>query len=624
MKQNERVFLSIPKEALTHLATQNLDTLVVDRLIVSTYLYFNNIEVRNNRFLKEFVISKEDKADTKHFNDFIGILKEFHTTTVFNFENLIELFEFVISPSDRVVNGAVYTPEDIRDYIINISFENEPLRNNSKIVDISCGCGGFLYSTAKQLKKRLNKPYSRIFKENIFGLDIQEYSVRRTKLLLSLLAITDGEDKREFKFNIKNGDALTFDWSEIAPQGFQYVLGNPPYVRYRNLDEETLENLKRWSVAQSGLMDLYIPFFQIGAELLAENGVLSYITMNSFFKSLNGRSLRQYFHDRSLKIIIEDFGSEQVFKSKNTYVCICSIINRTQDFISYRRLSRATLNDDIELQNVRYNDLDITQGWNLDNSKVIDEIENIGIPFGKNYKVPSGVATLRNNVYIFEPYKQDRTYYYFIKEKVEYKVERRICKSIVNSNKLSPDVDIEAHTKKIIYPYYKKPGLTPLEELDFKKKYPFAYEYLEKFKPVLLKRDKGKASEYSHWYMFGRHQSLEKIRFKMFFPKLSNKIPYCILNEDEDLLFYNGLAIVAKSIRELKIAKKILQSNIFWFYIKSTSKPYSASYYSLNSTYVKNFGIPIFTTEEEDFLIECDDMDQVNDFLDLKYGVDYR
>lgn len=395
-------------------------------------------------------------------------------------------------------------------------------------------------------------------------------------------------------------------------------------MRYRNLDDETLENLKKWSVSNSGLTDLYIPFFQIGTELLARNGVLSYITMNSFFKSLNGRSLREYFHDRSLKIIIEDFGSEQVFKSKNTYVCICSIVNRTQDFISYRRLSRATLNDNIDFQNIRYNDLDITQGWNLDNSKVIDEIENTGIPFGKNYKVPSGVATLKNNVYIFDPYKQDRTYYYFIKEKIEYKVERRICKSIVNSNKLSPDADIEAYTKKIIYPYHKKAGLTPLEESFFKKKYPFAYEYLEKHKAVLLERDKGKAEKYSHWYVFGRHQSLENIKFKMFFPKFSNKIPYCILNEDEDLLFYNGLAVVAKSIRELNIAKKILQSNIFWFYIKSTSKPYSANYYSLNTTYVKNFGIPIFTTEEEDFLIECDDMDQINDFLDLKYVVDYR
>ena len=35
-------------------------------------------------------------------------------------EELIKLFEFVISPADKEVNGAVYTPEFIRNYIVKM------------------------------------------------------------------------------------------------------------------------------------------------------------------------------------------------------------------------------------------------------------------------------------------------------------------------------------------------------------------------------------------------------------------------------------------------------------------------------------------------------------------------
>jgi adenine-specific DNA-methyltransferase len=34
-------------------------------------------------------------------------------TKEFGFEELIELFEFVISPADRIINGAIYTPQKL-------------------------------------------------------------------------------------------------------------------------------------------------------------------------------------------------------------------------------------------------------------------------------------------------------------------------------------------------------------------------------------------------------------------------------------------------------------------------------------------------------------------------------
>src|SRR5690606_31806501 len=138
------------------------------------------------------------------------------------------------------------------------------------------------------------------------------------------------------------------------------------------------------------------------------------------------------------------------------------------------------------------------------------------------------------------------------------------------------------------YKLQDKPEL--LEESILKSNYPFAYHYLKIKKIELSQRDKGKGT-YENWFAFGRRQSLERITNKMFFPKYSDRVPNFIFNSDADLLFYNGQAIVGCSEFEMLIIKKIMESSIFWYYIKTTSKPYSSGYYSLQTNYIKNFGV---------------------------------
>ncbi|MCW3071979.1 MAG: Type restriction enzyme Eco57I, partial [Bacteroidetes bacterium] len=85
----------------------------VDRLIISAFLVKNNLVVDRNIFLKEFIITPEEKKEFVILTDFLVIVKK--ELSKFHFEELIELFEFVISPSDRIVSGAIYTPLNIRE-----------------------------------------------------------------------------------------------------------------------------------------------------------------------------------------------------------------------------------------------------------------------------------------------------------------------------------------------------------------------------------------------------------------------------------------------------------------------------------------------------------------------------
>lgn len=594
--------------------------LFVDRLIISAFLYINKIQVTNNRLLLSYCIQENDED----FDNLIGFIEVINNIRdKFTIEDLIELFEFVISPSDRIINGAIYTPSEIREYIIAQSFRREGNRiENARIADTACGCSGFLYTAAKELKRRTGNNYQHIFHHQIFGLDIQEYSVTRSKLLLSLLALSEGEDVEELHFNIHQGDALIFKWEEHYEnfEGFQIIVGNPPYVCARNLEDSVKENLQNWSVSKSGNPDLYIPFFQIGYENLAENGVLGFITMNTFFKSLNGRALRKYFEDNKATIRIIDFGTLQIFKSKSTYTCICFLEKLEQNYIEYYKSTEKELpTNRNQYSRINYQNLDAKKGWNLNDNKIISQIEATGTPFGEKYKTRHGIATLRNDLYIFKPVKEDDEFYYLQNGSL-YAIEKGICKDILNSNKLSRDINFDEVKEKVLFPYNDETKPKALEEKVLKDKFPNAYRYLKKKKEELAKRDKGKG-KYEKWFAYGRTQSLEKVGNKLFFPKFSDKIPSYLISNDDDLLFYNGQAIVGHSEEEMLLIKKILESRLFWYYIKTTSKPYSSEYYSLNGTYIKNFGIPDFSENEIEFIINEDDKNTLDAFFEDRYDI---
>lgn len=598
------------------------DPKVVDRLIVSAFLLENDLTVSDNRFLTRYVISESAPEEYASLQSFRSVLRE--KDVVFDFESLIKLFEYVISPPDRVVTGAVYTPAFIRkriiDEFLSLGTEIDPL---IKICDPACGCGSFLISAAKRIKALTGKQYKHIFQENIYGIDIQAYSVRRSKLLLALLALSEGEHISEPEFNIYEGNTLNFDWRKEVGDNvlFDLVLGNPPYVASRNIDEETKPYLDRWEVCSSGHPDLYIPFFQIGIEWLKEGGKLGYISMNTFFKSVNGRALRAYFAQHNLKLRIIDFGSIQVFRSRSTYTCLCYITKAPSDTIEYVKLNEVTdLEGQLSFSIISYQSLNSRRGWTLQNQELITKIEKTGYPFGSLYKTRNGIATLKNDIYMFEPVRADEQYYY-LQNGSEYPIEKSICKEVVNPNKLNAENTIEGLKKKIIFPYefddYFRAQL--LTENRFQKQFPKAYAYLSAKRDILKKRDKGKG-KYS-WFAYGRNQSLEKMEVKLLFPHITSSIPNCAISEDENLLFYNGLAVVGQSYRELSFLKKLIRSRLFWFYITSTSKPYGSGYFSLSRNYLKTFGVYQFNDDEKDKIIAENDQKVVDELIEKKYGV---
>lgn len=593
----------------------------LNQIIVTLFLHTNSIKVKNNALIKSLKLTNRELT---------SVMKN-SVATQFGMVEVIQAFEMAIPDKEQTINGAVYTPKVIKEFIVQKTLARVKKKYESIIAgDISCGCGAFLYTLAKRLHSETGKSYKHIYKSNLFGLDISSSSIDRTKILLSLLAVTESEDEREFSFNLFVANALSFDWQKEVPaikknKGFDLIVGNPPYVRAKNLEEKTKQLLRNWTVTKSGNPDLYIPFFEIGQKYLQPKGILGYITVNSFYKSVNARALRKYFKEKKTDLRIIDFGHEKIFGNKSVYTCICLISNYLSNYVAYTKSTSSQLEGvkEVDFDKIPYQSINSHRGWVLSNSQVfenINKIENSGTSLDKLYNIKNGIATLSNDIYIFRPIRETKHYFIFHKNGKEYMVEKNICRDIIKPNILKYEHEIEQVKEKLIYPYSN--GIIPLRlmaEDQLKSKYPKAYFYLAEFKNDLLKRDKGHG-DYGAWYAFGRTQALTDIGYKLMFPYMAKK-PHFVYTEKKDMMIYCGYAIFSESKDELLLLKKILQSRVFEYYIKHTSKPYSAGYFSYAKNYVKSFGICELSDTEKKYLLMTDDKNTVDSFLEKKYRV---
>ena len=588
---------------------------VLERLVVTAFLRCHCLEAGQG-YLSGFMVTEKDNMASE-----IEVLSRH-----LSLEDVIAIFELAIPETERTANGAVYTPCFVRDYIVR-----HVLRSSAKSLetclcaDVACGCGAFLYTLAERIHARTKASFATIY-HHLFGVDISKISIRRAKILLSLAALLHGEVVREEDFNLVSANSLTFDFMRMpgvrANGGFDIVVGNPPYVRSKHIDTATKQLLPRWQTSRAGNVDLYIPFFEIGLSVLRADGTLGYITVNSFFKSVNARALRRYFHERQVGLDIIDFGEQRIFKKKLAYTCLTFLTKTQRDVLLYTKANVADVEaqKDFTYSRINYNMLDDHRGWNLNHTDVLDNIrliENAGKALGDLYVIKNGIATLANDVFIFRPTREDAHYYYLVRNGHEYPIEKGICRNIIKPNILKTEAEIAEKEEKIITPYDDKN--TCLSESFFIENYPKAYAYLQACRNVLDARDKGEG-DYEAWYAFGRTQAIADSGKKLLFPYMSD-LPHFVYMPQQDMMIYCGYAIYNESETELLFLKRILESSVFDYYMRHTSKPYSTGYYSYAKNYVKSFGIYPFSDEQKHHLLSLSTKAEVDNYVREIYGV---
>jgi len=217
---------------------------------------------------------------------------------------------------------------------------------NLKILDPACGSGAFLNQALEFLIKEHQKLQEdlvimgditayyeiekSILENNLYGVDINEDAVEIAKLSLWLRTASKGRELTRLADKIKCGNSLiddksvvdnAFVWEEEFQEvfkqgGFDVVIGNPPYVDSESMTKTYTEE-RKWIAKNykttKGNWDIFIPFIELGLNLLKNNKYLSFIIPNKVLSVKYGIELRKYINKNYSLNEIFDLSINNIF-----------------------------------------------------------------------------------------------------------------------------------------------------------------------------------------------------------------------------------------------------------------------------------------------------------------------
>ena len=181
-------------------------------------------------------------------------------------ELISNFYEEFIQKDEDKNKGTVYTPSHLVNLLIDeclpISANEEDLKTNIKLADVSCGSGIFITTAFKRLVQRLRvkkwveagrptslpnptlKEVKDILTKNIFGVDLHPTAVKLTKFSLQLALcqlvpkdeLWTWNDEKVFK-DLENENIFQEDFFDFLTkkkyrhfhESFDLIIGNPPF-----------------------------------------------------------------------------------------------------------------------------------------------------------------------------------------------------------------------------------------------------------------------------------------------------------------------------------------------------------------------------------------------------------
>jgi len=298
-----------------------------------------------------------------------------------------------------------------------------------KILDPACGSGAFLiqaldyliqeHKETDELMYQLTGESIKYFdtdktilEKNIYGVDINEESIEIAKLSLWLHTTKKERKLSDLSNNLKCGNSLidneeyagekAFDWKKQFPEimqndGFDIVIGNPPYVSANNMSFQDREYFNKISDYKTlkGKWDLFIPFVEKSLSLLKQNSLLSFIIPYNFLNQLYAKDLRKYILDNCKIQSIADLHEIRVFEGATIPTCIIVL----QKSISEKNIVNIDKFKDIQIENVfklnanefKTNEQYMYRTENKETlTPLLDKIKSIGKPLSDYFYVSTG------------------------------------------------------------------------------------------------------------------------------------------------------------------------------------------------------------------------------------------
>jgi adenine-specific DNA-methyltransferase len=404
--------------------------------------------------------------------------------------------------------GQYFTPEVVADFMMDmVSISNDFIKK-AQVLEPSCGEGVFL----DILKKRGF--------ENVLSYEI------------------DADLANSFE-NVQYESFVSAQFT----QKFDLIIGNPPYIRWKNLEEELKEELAIspiWNKYFNSLCDYLYIFILKSIELLEENGQLIFICPEYWLSTTHSLSLRNYMVENGYFETIYHFNETPIFEKVTVSILIFKFIKSKN--VTFKNKAKINI---IKYHANRRLTADILQ--NLKSGRALEDVVYLKTnPFEANEPwlladdiTRKELAALEKNC---EKKQQNDLFNLFNKDKKVFNTIGDICDignglvsgldkafqwllplDILNKNeekailKVVKAKDLKAfYTENITNYIFIKEGLS---EADFCENYPNFYHHFQTYKADLEKRYQyNKKINYWEWVFLRNFNLFSKQENKIFVP----------------------------------------------------------------------------------------------------------
>ena len=417
----------------------------------------------------------------------------------------------------------------------------------------------------------------------------------------------------------QNAVADFFDpeWMFGVSDGFDIVIGNPPYLRIQELrktNNKLADYLSKMYKSATGSFDLYVTFVERGLKLVKPTGVIYYIMPVKWTNSSFGKGLRNLCYEKSFMSSIINFVAYQVFEA-STYTGIHCF--KKAEKLSYLELDR-DMKDNHELHEFLksitakdFVDIKIknSDAWILTNKSVNKVLEKLNkCPYRLSdifEKIFQGIATSKDDVYfLYDCHlvnsEEVEGYSKYLQRRIV--IENGLVKPLLKGEDVHRYMPLSTD-RFVIFPYDLSTGKAELfTESQISSLFPKGYSYLKECETELRGREKGRLENDIFWYRYIYPKNLILFsKEKLVAPEISlgGNFSY-----DKNGHFYSTTTVYGY-IRKgnIRITYEtllaIMNSRLCWWFLKNTGTVLANGYFRYKPAYLFPFPIPKIEETED-------------------------
>lgn len=214
--------------------------------------------------------------------------------------------------------------ESFRTFCFKDKFNKEIKAFTAKCEAYSKKYGNFLAKDDENLSLYIAQSFS------FFDFDESKARLEFSALKKEYESIFNLESNKPFEWRFEFPEVLNENGDFM---GFDLVVGNPPYIDYRKIDEQTKGILAKNSAIYKDSKEgsIYVYFIEKSKEILSKNGSMIFINPISYICQEAGFGLRNFI-DKNLSLnLMLNVSNLKVFDSAATYTCINHFTHKNKE-----------------------------------------------------------------------------------------------------------------------------------------------------------------------------------------------------------------------------------------------------------------------------------------------------